>query len=187
MTSNSSDQKAVTNTNWCVITGGPSSGKTTVIKHLKDHGYKTTEEEARHYVDLQRVNGRDIEEIRENQRSFQHKVLNLQVELERRLDPKELVFLDRALPDELAYYEILGIEPDSKLIEVLKYAHYKKIFIMELLPLHKDYARVEDEIMQQKIQSIIIEVYKARNEPVVMVPVLPEKERVQYILERINE
>jgi hypothetical protein len=80
----------------------------------------------------------------------------------------------------------LGIEPDSKLIEALKYAYYKKIFIMELLPLDKDYARLEDAAMQQKIQDKIIEVYNARNEPVVMVPVLPPKERVKFILDRLN-
>ncbi|CAB4574861.1 unannotated protein [freshwater metagenome] len=182
-----SDKKEVKQTNWCVITGGPSSGKTTVINHLKDHGYKTTIEGARHYIDLQRINGRDIEEIRENQRNFQHKVLNLQVELEKRLDPEELVFLDRALPDELAYYSVLGIEPDSKLTEALKHAHYKKIFIMELLPLDKDYARLEDAAMQQKIQDKIIEVYMSRNEPVVMVPVLPPKQRVQFILDRVEQ
>ena len=186
MFSKKSKKKEVDHSHWYVITGGPSSGKTTVINQLKDLGYKTTIEGARHYIDLQRINGRDIEEIRENQRNFQHKVLNLQVELEKRLDPEEIVFLDRALPDELAYYAILGIEPDSKLIEALKYAYYKKIFIMELLPLDKDYARLEDEAMQQKIQDKIIEVYNARNEPVVMVPVLPPKERVKFILDRLN-
>ena len=66
-------------------------------------GYQTTVELARHYIDLQRMNGRSTEEIRSNQRQFQHKVLNLQIDLERRLDPLELVFLDRGLPDELAY------------------------------------------------------------------------------------
>ena len=96
-------------TNWCVITGGPSSGKSTVIRLLKDMGYQTTVELARHYIDLQRMNGRSTEEIRSNQRQFQHKVLNLQIDLERRLDPLELVFLDRGLPNELAYYEFKRI------------------------------------------------------------------------------
>ena len=62
-------------TNWCVITGGPSSGKTTVVQALQDLGYKTTIEAARHYIDLQRINGKSIDEVRENQRNFQHKIL----------------------------------------------------------------------------------------------------------------
>ncbi|NDB08538.1 MAG: hypothetical protein EBX97_07735, partial [Actinobacteria bacterium] len=57
-------------TKWYVITGGPSSGKTTTVNLLQDLGYKTTIEVARHYIDLQRINGRSTEQIRENQRNF---------------------------------------------------------------------------------------------------------------------
>ena len=168
--------------NWYVITGGPSSGKSTVIQLLKDLGYKTTHEVARHYIDLQRINGRSIDEIRANQRQFQHKVLNLQIDLERRLDPQELIFLDRGLPDELAYYQYFNLPPDEKLVEYLKTATYKKVFIMDLLPLDKDYARTEDTEAQKALHQLIIDSYKARNEPIVMVPVLPPKERVAFIL-----
>ena len=168
--------------NWYVITGGPSSGKSTVIRILKDQGYTTTQEVARHYIDLQRINGRSVDEIRANQRQFQHKVLNLQIDLERRLDPQELIFLDRGLPDELAYYQYFNIPPDEKLVEYLKTATYKKIFIMDLLPLDKDYARTEDVAAQKALHQLIIESYQARSEPIVMVPVLPPKERVAFIL-----
>ena len=74
-------------------------------------GYKTTSELARHYIDLQRMNGRDTDEIRANQLQFQHKVLNLQVELERKLEPSKQIFFDRALPDEVAYYRYFNLEP----------------------------------------------------------------------------
>lgn len=168
--------------NWYVITGGPSSGKSTVIQLLKDLGYKTTKEVARHYIDLQRINGRTTEEIRINQRQFQHKVLNLQIDLERHLDPNELTFLDRGLPDELAYYQFLNIPPDEKLVEYLKSATYAKIFIMDLLPLHKDYARTEDATAQKTLHQLIIDTYSKREEPIVMVPVLPPKERAEFIL-----
>lgn len=173
-------------TNWCVITGGPSSGKSTVIRLLKDLGYQTTIELARHYIDLQRINGRSTEEIRANQRQFQHKVLNLQINLERRLDPQELIFLDRGLPDELAYYLYFNLPPDEKLVEHLCLNLYKKIFIMELLPLDKDYARTEDVEAQKALHQSIIDTYSNRSEPVVMVPVLPPKERVKFILDNLG-
>jgi predicted ATPase len=172
-------------TNWCVITGGPSSGKSTVIRILKDLGYKTTSEIARHYIDLQRINGRSTEEIRSNQRQFQHKILNLQIDLERRLDPQELIFLDRGLPDELAYYKFFGLPEDEKLLEYLDQKLYKKVFIMELLPLDKDYARTEDVDSQIQLQKLIVETYKNRSEPYVMVPVLPPIERANFILSNL--
>ena len=173
-------------TNWCVITGGPSSGKSTVIRILKDMGFQTTIELARHYIDLQRMNGRSTEEIRSNQRQFQHKVLNLQIDLERRLDPQDLIFLDRGLPDELAYYQYFNLPPDEKLVEYLNQNLYKKIFIMDLLPLDKDYARTEDVDAQKALHELIIDTYRKRNEPIVMVPVLPPKERVKFILDNLG-
>ena len=173
-------------TNWYVITGGPSSGKSTIIRNLKDMGYKTTIELARHYIDLQRMNGRSTEEIRANQRQFQHKVLNLQIDLERRLDPQAQIFLDRALPDEVAYYKYFGLEPDEKLVEYLEYYGYKKIFIMDLLPLDADDARTEDKQAQIALHDLIIQTYQQRGEPIVFVPVLPIKERVQFVLDHLS-
>lgn len=149
---------------------------------LKDLGYNTTHEVARHFIDLQRINGRSIDEIRANQRQFQHKVLNLQIRLERRLDPAEMIFLDRGLPDELAYYQYFNLPPDEKLVEYLEFATYKKIFIMDLLPLDRDYARTEDAQAQKILHQLIIETYQKRDEPIVMVPVLPPKERTAFIL-----
>ena len=57
-------------TNWYVITGGPSSGKTTTVNLLKERGYITTIEHARHYLDTQRLKGKTIEEVRKNRKNF---------------------------------------------------------------------------------------------------------------------
>ena len=56
---------------------------------------------------------------------------------------------------------------------------------MELLPLHNDYARIEDKKAQIDLQEAIIKVYSERSEPIVMVPVLSPKERTNYILQNL--
>jgi predicted ATPase len=66
-------------TNWYVITGGPSSGKTTTVNILKERGYKTTIEHARHYIDTQRIQGRTVAAIRAKQREFQRGVTAMQI------------------------------------------------------------------------------------------------------------
>ena len=106
--------------NWYVISGGPSSGKTTTVTLLRERGYHTTIENARHYIDIQRQLGRTLEEIRKNQAGFQLAVLKLQIKQEQSLPPDELVFLDRAIPDALAYYRFLNIKPDPLLLNALK-------------------------------------------------------------------
>ena len=77
------------------------------------------------------------------------------------------------------------LDPDSKLTKSLENFRYKKVFIMELLPLHNDYARIEDKKAQIDLQEAIIKVYSERSEPIVMVPVLSPKERTNYILQNL--
>ena len=171
--------------NWYVITGGPSSGKTTTVNMLSERGYQTTIEHARHYIDTMHQGGRTVEEIRRNQREFQSGVLEMQIEQEASLAPDKLVFLDRAIPDALAYYRFLNLEVDQRLTKAMQTASYKKIFVLELLPFVKDYARTEDQEAQKKIHSLLVDVYTTLHSPVIHVPVLSPEERVNYILNNL--
>lgn len=172
-------------TNWYVITGGPSSGKTTTVNILKDRGYITTMEHARHFLDTQRLKGKTVEEVRKNQREFQLGVLDMQIEQENEIAPNVQVFLDRAIPDALAYYHFLNLSIDEKLIEALKTVSYKKIFILDYLPLVNDYARNENTQAQKRIHELITEVYESLPFPIVHVPLMQTEERVDYILKNI--
>ena len=172
-------------TNWYVITGGPSTGKTTVINLLTERGYKTTIEHARHYIDTMKEEVRTVEEIRANKRKFQLGVLDMQIEQEAELSPSETVFLDRAIPDAMAYYRFLKLEYDKILLDAMKEVAYKKIFILDRLPFVNDYARTEDEQAQKLIHQLIIEVYQSLEFPVVFVPVISPDERVEFILKNL--
>ncbi len=172
-------------TNWYIITGGPCTGKTTVIELLAERGYTTIIEQARHYIDTQQIKGRTVEEIRKNKEKFQLEILNLQIEEESKLDVNKLAFLDRALPDAMAYYEFLGLKYDERLIEMCNKFCYQKVFVLERLPLINDYARLEDEDEQIRIHNLIIDVYKRFPCPVELVPVLPPDERIEFILKNL--
>jgi predicted ATPase len=173
-------------TNWHVITGGPSTGKTTVINLLTQRGYKTTIEHARHYIDTMKVGGSSVEEIRENKRKFQLGILNMQIKQEAELIKEDTVFLDRAIPDAMAYYQFLQLDYDRELLEAIEQVSYKSIFILDRLPFVKDYARTEDEEAQKAIHQLIIDVYKSSGFPVIFVPVLKPDERVDFILKNIK-
>lgn len=173
------------NTNWYVITGGPSTGKTTVINILSGRGYKTTIEHARHYIDTMKEEGNSIEEIRANKRKFQLGILEMQIEQEAALVPTDIVFLDRAIPDAMAYYQFLKLDYDKALTSAVEQVSYKKIFILYRLPFINDYARTEDEQAQKVIHNLIIEVYESLGFPIVYVPVISPDERVDFILKNL--
>jgi predicted ATPase len=172
-------------TNWYVITGGPSTGKTTLINMLNKKGYNTTIEHARHYIDTMIDKGKTVEEIRENKKEFQLGVLRMQIGQEASIDKNEIYFLDRAIPDALAYYQFLNIEVDSSLNEIIQKCNYKKIFILDKLPLIKDYARIENKNDQTVIHDLITKVYESLPFPVVHVPVLEPKKRMAFIINNL--
>ena len=172
--------------NWYVITGGPCSGKTTTVNILSSRGYRTTIEEARHYLDTQRADGRTVEEVRKNQREFQLAVLRLQIAQEKLLRPEETVFLDRALPDARAYYRFLNLSEDAMLADALSHVSYRKVFILDSLPLVHDYARHENDAAQAGLHELIKDVYAELELPIVSVPVMFPEKRVDFILERLG-
>jgi len=172
-------------TNWYVITGGPSSGKTTTINLLQTRGYKITIEHARHYIDTMRQGGKTVEEIRRNQVQFQLGILEMQIEQEKQINPDDVVFLDRAIPDALAYYRFLNLVEDEILIKALEAVYYKKVFILDYLPFVQDYARTEDQEDQKRIHAMLLDVYRSLPFPVINVPVLPPEERVDFILKNL--
>ena len=109
----------------------------------------------------------------------------MQIEQEASISPDEIVFLDRALPDTLAYYRFLNLPVDERLNDVLKKVAYKKIFILDFLPLVNDYARSENRDAQKEIHELITEVYESLPFPVIHVPVLEPEERVNFILKNL--
>lgn len=132
------------------------------------------------------ITGKTFDEARRNQIEFQSGILDMQIEQEKDLSRHDVVFLDRAIPDSLAYYRFLNIPEDKKLQEALSTIFYKKIFILDPLTLVNDYARKEDEEAQKRIHELIIDVYEALPFPLIKVPVLPPDERVNFILKIIE-
>lgn len=172
-------------TQWYVLTGGPSSGKTTTIEQLRARGFKVVPEHAREYIDEQIDAGRTLEDIRSQTEEFQRQIIKRQIAHEESLNPHEQVFLDRAIPDSLAYFRFLGLQPDPFLLDAVRSSAYKKVFILDLLPISPDEARTEDAHDQQRIHEELIKVYEELNCHVELVPVLSVEERVTYILERL--
>ncbi len=171
--------------NWYVLTGAPSSGKTTTLKALEKKGYKVFYEWARIYIDDEMRKGRTLKEIRKDELSFQRKILELKVNFEKKLPKKDLVFMERGIPDSTAYMQMCGIKNDKALAKELKNCSYKKVFLMELLKYDADYARTESQEEAQLLEKLLEKSYTDLDIEVVRVPKMSVSKRVKFILDNL--
>ena len=174
-------------TNWHVITGAPSSGKTTLIDQLADQGFQTVPETGRLCVEREMAKGRTIDEIREDFAALQHVIADMQLRIEGGLRATDVVFLDGAIPGSLAWYRACGRNPNVFLAECFHH-RYASVFILDPLPLFQENgARDDDALIVGLLDEWLARDYGALGYRVVRVPVMPPEERLAFVLETLSE
>ena len=170
---------------WYVISGGPSSGKTTTIDLLRARGFHVTHEQASDIIAEELAKGRTLLDVRADGDWFQEEILKRQLEDEATLSPTETVFLDRGVPDGLGYERYLGLKNNPELHRASQAARYRKVFLLDCLPVKVDWNRHEDAQVQQEIHDAIRATYLELGFDLIDVPALSPEERVKFILERL--
>ena len=173
-------------TKWCVITGASCSGKTTLIKLLADKGFRTVPEAGRIFFERELAKGRTIDEIRDDPAVFTPKIYDIMLEHEGGLQTTDINFLDRALPDGFAFYRLAGINPNEILQDCFR-NRYAYVFLLNRLPYQKDGVRVADDETAEYLESWILRDYSDLGYRVISVPVLSPDERLEFVLEKLNE
>lgn len=156
-----------------------------MLENLKTKGHKVIPESARVLLDEGFAQGKTLQEIRADERAFQWKVLDRKVEVEEKLDPSELIFLDRGIPDSIAYYQIAGEDPAPALRESQK-RRYRAVFLCEQVPFENDNARTEDQKKAEEISNLLFKAYTDLGYKVVRVPLMSVEERVQLVLQELG-
>ena len=172
-------------TNWHVLTGAPSCGKTTLINLLADKGFQTVPESARQYLERGIARGRTIDEIRANAATLQLGIKDMQLGIERGLQAKDFAFLDGAVPGSLAWYRVFGLNPNEILPECFHH-RYASVFILDPLPLKLNGLRFEDATHAGFLDEWHTRDYSALGYSVVRVPVLRPEERLAFVLDRLS-
>lgn len=171
-------------TNWHVLTGAACTGKSTLIDMLAERGFQVVPESARQYFEREMGKGRTFEEVfkgKEDERNMK----DLQLSIERSLRPKEVVFLDRALPDSLTFYRTMGMDPNEFLPDCFHH-HYASIFVLDRLAFQKDCVRIEDDVFDVFVDEWLARDYGDLGYPVVRMPVMPPEERLGFLLNQLD-
>ncbi len=171
------------NPNWYVITGGPSTGKTTLQQELAKLGYATVDEAARLVIDDAIAKGTAVIDLRDDEKRFQDDVVRRRLVLEARAPTDTTVVLDRGMQDSLGYYRYYDFKVEDWIMDHMKAARYGKVFLMEPLGITKpDYARTEVRDFNDHITDLLAEAYREYGmEPIRVAPVSVE-ERLKIVL-----
>ncbi|NNT72070.1 ATP-binding protein [Flavobacterium sp. IMCC34852] len=171
-----------------VITGGPGTGKTTIIDSLIEQGYACFPEISRQVTLEAKKQG--IEQL-----FLEKPLLFSELLLEGRRkqhqqaieDVAELVFLDRGIPDILAYMHYIGDSYPAFFDHACREHQYSKIFVLppweEIY--ESDEARYENFEQAKLIFDHLLETYQKYGYELIEVPRGTVEERIQFILSQL--
>jgi len=172
-----------------VITGGPGTGKTSIINELEDRGVLCYDEISRQITLQARKDG--IEQLfLADPLLFSQKLLEGRTQqfLDATKEPETSVFLDRGLPDILAYMDYIGDSYPAHFIETCESYQYDSIFI--LAPWQEIYKsdseRYESFEEALKIHQHLLDTYKRFGYQLIDVPFGSIKNRSDFILDSLN-
>jgi predicted ATPase len=154
-----------------------------VIDELARRGFRTVPEVARAFIDDEMRKGRRLVDIKSDAAWFEGRIFRTKLAVETRLPAYERLFLDRALPDSIAYYRLYGLHP-AEPMDHSRQIRYWAVFLFERLGLITDPVRSENPDTADRIERLIEEAYRELGYPLVRVPVLPIGERAEFVLSR---
>ena len=166
-----------------VITGGPCSGKTTIIQALAEAGHTTVPEAATELIE-----DPALENLRADPLEFQLQVLRRQLENEKREDERaesqSIIFLDRGIGDGFGYLSYHGLEPFEELLDAWPAARERSRCVL-FFDSRPDYQaashRSETPEEARRIHEILLADYRSRHDRVLLIPWLPVEKRLALV------
>jgi predicted ATPase len=174
-----------------VFTGTLCSGKTTILELFKQKNYKVVSEVAAEIIEQENKkaeNDRIVPWLGDTKRlKFQYNVAKTQLERELQLRNEYLFFLDRGMPDGLAYLKNAGKQEETLqmfdfLNEYITKTIYKLVFYFDPTDnLENTEIRKENDFFRIQIATKIKEVYKELGYTLIVVPLMSIQERFDFV------
>lgn len=172
-----------------VIAGGPGTGKTSIINHLKERGFLCFDEISRQVTLQARKDG--IEQLFLTEPLlFSEKLLEGRIQQfnDAAIAKENVVFLDRGIPDVLAYMDYIGDNYPQHFIDACKTNIYEYVFV--LAPWQEiftsDNERYENFNQAVEIHEHLLKTYMRFGYQLIDVPFGSIEKRADFILEELN-
>jgi predicted ATPase len=174
-----------------VITGGPGSGKTTVIEELKRRGIATMPEISREIIREAKKQGID-QLFLEDPILFSKKLIDGRIKqfVDAGKVEQRVVFFDRGIPDVTAYLRYSKTPVPDDLSEACrKYRYDQPVFIMppweEIYT--NDFERYESFNQAQLIHNKLVNMYMDLGYFIIFVPFGTAEKRADFILDVVDK
>lgn len=169
-----------------IITGGPGTGKTSIINELKNRGFNCIDEVSREIITDQMSHGGDILPWK-NQIAFENRIANIRAQQYSESPKNCICFFDRSVFDCIAYLKVNNLNTTSEILKnIKKYNFNNTVFYTPIWEeIYKnDRERIENIEMAMKIQKSIIQTYKYYGYKLIEIPKFPITERTDFIISK---
>lgn len=177
------------NTKKVIITGGPGTGKSTIINELIKREYTCLEEISRQVTLDAKKEGIDqlfltnpllFSELLLKGREKQYQSANAL--------KNDIVFFDRGIPDVLAYMDFIGDKYPDSFVDICKNSKYDSVFILKPWEAiyTSDNERYENFNQAKEIHKHLINTYQSYNYKLIDVPFDTVENRTNFILNIVN-
>jgi len=179
-----------------VITGGPSTGKTSVIKELEYRGYYCIPElvrgltsEEKNLSGSEAIITNPILSVKDPY-AFNNKLLHGRVAQYRSADKtgEDIVFFDRGIPDVHAYMACFGQSYDAAFERPVYDLRYDRILLMPPWPdiYNTDAERFESFEESERIFTALRNTYQDFGYTITLIPIGSVTERTDFILDLVK-
>lgn len=186
---NINKQRLKTKNNFYILTGGPCSGKTSLIDTIHKMGYHCVPEVGRKIIKGQVIIGGDALPWADTGK-YSNLMLSHSIQDYMQLfDSPELHFFDRGIPDTLGYVELINMLNKQKFIDAVEeYRYNPTVFI---LPPWEEIYKTDNERKQDFQLAVATyeamkSVYQKAGYDLIELPLTTISQRIDFILGKIG-
>ena len=176
-----------------VISGGPGSGKTTLINLLRDRGYICFSEFSRVLINSAQKKG-EINIFKSQPDFFSEEVWKgrkqqyINSQLSEGKNQNSFIFFDRGLHDVVAYLECTGVHYDTQKYNLADFRYDMVILLPPWKAIYtKDKERNESFDEAENLYFYIRNTYQKNNIPIVEIPFQCPEVRISTLLKYLDD
>jgi predicted ATPase len=167
-----------------VVTGGPGSGKTTLVTALAACGFSTMPEAGRAIIQQQiAIGGTALPWS--NRLAFAELMLEMDIRSYRGAEElRGPVIFDRGIPDVLGYLRVSGVPVPARIEEAArKFRYHRRVFLAPPWPaiFGQDEERKQSIAEAEATCDAMVDVYSSFGYELLVLPLIPVDERIEFV------